>query len=76
MGHELELLLLLMHPHHLQLLAKQALELLLEGEGEGEPAHVGTIATLQTRFSFVSIYSPYLLVYCYSNYTPSVGTST
>ena len=46
MGHELEVLLLLVHAHHLQLLPEQALELLPEGEREGQPTHVGTIASL------------------------------
>ena len=45
-GHELEVLLLLVHPHHLQLLPEQALKLLLEAEGECEPAHVAGVPAL------------------------------
>ena len=45
-GHELEVLLLLVHPYHLQLLPEQALKLFLEAEGECEPAHVAGVPAL------------------------------
>ena len=48
-GHELEVLLLLLHADHFKLLAKKGLELLLEAECEREPAHVAGIATLKKR---------------------------
>ena len=38
--HEFEVLLLLVHPHHLEFFPKESLEFLLEAEGEGEPPHV------------------------------------
>ena len=47
MGHELDVLLLLLHPDHFQLFAEQGLELLLQAEGESQPPHVARIATLQ-----------------------------
>ena len=47
--HELDVLLLLLHPDHLQLLAEQSLELLLEAEGERQPAHVARITTLSKQ---------------------------
>uniref|UniRef100_A0A1B0CAZ6 Uncharacterized protein n=1 Tax=Lutzomyia longipalpis TaxID=7200 RepID=A0A1B0CAZ6_LUTLO len=44
--HELEVLLLLMNPHHFELLPKHRLELLLERESEREPTHIAGIASL------------------------------
>ena len=43
---ELEILLLLVHTHHFQFIAKHGLESLLQAEGEREPAHVAGITTL------------------------------
>jgi len=45
-GHELEVLLLLEDPHHLQLLAEHRLELLLQCKGKREPSHIAGIASL------------------------------
>lgn len=52
MGHEFDILLLLLHPNHLQLLPEQSLEFLLQAERERQPAHVARIATLKYNKSF------------------------
>jgi len=44
--HELEVLLLLENPHHLQFLAEHRLEFLLQRKGKREPTHVAGIASL------------------------------
>jgi hypothetical protein len=51
--HELDVLLLLLHPDHLQLLAEQSLELLLQAERERQPTHVAGIAALQEKDNFI-----------------------
>ncbi len=51
--HELDVLLLLLHPDYLQLLAEQSLELLLQAERERQPTHVAGIATLQEKDNFI-----------------------
>lgn len=46
MRHKLEVLLLLMDAHHLELLAKHRLELLLERKRERKPRHIAGLSTL------------------------------
>ena len=54
--HELDVLLLLLHPDHLELFAEQGLELLLEAEGERQPAHVARITALYMKNVIISFY--------------------
>lgn len=54
-GHELEVFLLLLHFHDLQLFAKEGFKLLLKAECESQPSHVTRISALKSTLKLYNL---------------------